>query len=126
MINLTILLTSLACYLLKMVLAIICSGRGESEGWASEGTGTPETRLRLLTLQGQWLEIKGRMLAETGPSGDAKVRRGVLPPTCGGPDFMTGSTCCRNGLSFAVLIATVEEILFHQGRMRCRLSREER
>eukprot|EP00903_Cladosiphon_okamuranus_P011333 g10683.t1 len=47
-------------------------GWGESEGWESQGAGAHETRLRLLTLQGQWLEIKGRVLAEVGSSGGAK------------------------------------------------------
>lgn len=60
------------------------SGWGQSEGWDSHGAGAHETRLRLLTLQGQWLEIKGRMLAEAGSSGGPKVRRVVnltAPPS---------------------------------------------
>eukprot|EP00752_Nemacystus_decipiens_P003549 g3275.t1 len=47
-------------------------GWRQGEGWESQGADAHETRLRLLTLQGQWLEIKGRMLAEVGSSGGAK------------------------------------------------------
>lgn len=38
------------------------SGWGESENRVSDDTGARETRLQLLTLQGQWLEMKGNML----------------------------------------------------------------
>lgn len=58
-----------------ILVAVVRSGWGENEGWESQDAGAHETRLRLLTLQGQWLEIKGRMLAETSSSGGAKVRR---------------------------------------------------
>lgn len=37
---------------------------GAGDGWESHGVGASETRLRLLTLQGLWLEIEGRMLTE--------------------------------------------------------------
>ena len=58
-----------------VLVTAMCSGWGESEGWESQGAGAHETRLRLLTLQGQWLEIKARMLAEVGSSGGAQVCR---------------------------------------------------
>lgn len=51
---------------------------GAGEGWASDDASANETRLRLLTLQGQWLEIEGRMLSE--PDSVDKVHIGVLSP----------------------------------------------
>ncbi|CAB1116122.1 unnamed protein product [Ectocarpus sp. CCAP 1310/34] len=44
-------------------------GWGEGEGWETQGAKAHETRLRLLTLQGQWLETKGHLLAENNSSG---------------------------------------------------------
>ena len=46
-------------------------GWGTGDGWASDDAGANETRLRLLTLQGQWLEVEGRMLSE--PTSIGKV-----------------------------------------------------
>lgn len=37
---------------------------GMGDGWESHGLGAQETRLRLLTLQGQWLEAEGLLLRE--------------------------------------------------------------
>ncbi|CAM9754681.1 unnamed protein product [Ectocarpus sp. 6 AP-2014] len=45
------------------------AGWGEGEGWETQGAEAHETRLRLLTLQGQWLETKGLLLAENNSSG---------------------------------------------------------
>ncbi|CAM9811219.1 unnamed protein product, partial [Ectocarpus fasciculatus] len=44
-------------------------GWGEGQGWETQGAGAHETRLRLLTLQGQWLETKGHLLAENNSPG---------------------------------------------------------
>ena len=55
---------------------------GTGEGWESDDASANETRLRLLTLQGQWLEIEGRMLSE--PNSVGKVSVGVLPSTLNG------------------------------------------
>lgn len=48
-------------------------GWGAGEGWESDDAGANETRLRLLTLQGQWLEVEGRMLSEASSAGKVGV-----------------------------------------------------
>lgn len=37
---------------------------GAGDGWEGDGAGAHETRLRLLTLQGEWLEAEGVVVAE--------------------------------------------------------------
>lgn len=37
---------------------------GAANGWEGEGPGAAETRIRLLTLEGEWLEKEGHILRE--------------------------------------------------------------
>lgn len=55
-------------------LTVWRAGWGEGEGWETQGAEAHETRLRLLTLQGQWLETKGHLLAENNSSGRGQVK----------------------------------------------------
>lgn len=50
------------------------AGWGEGQGWETQGAGAHETRLRLLTLQGQWLETKGHLLAGNNSPGGGQVK----------------------------------------------------
>lgn len=72
---------------------------GASDGWEAHGPEAKETRLRLLALQGYWLELEGNILAEQRKEGRDEERI----------DIKTATGNITPGQSFSSALASLEE-----------------